>query len=126
MNSRKRLMAHDADLQRLCCYMARQERRTGGACVTNGDMEHVTAGDAGGRQSLLRRALSAGLIVPASNGGVGDRYVWQLTMAGHLCAKSAPPEIKAWRLAPKFAAAATRTAKAGAAASEGASEAGAE
>lgn len=92
-------------LTRLCCYMARQEARTGSACITIEEMSHV-ASDGNG-ENLRRHAFGAGLIEVASmiNHGVQKRSIWRLTAEGKAIARNAPDHIKAWRLAPRKVAA---------------------
>lgn len=90
----------DKDLDRLCCYMRRQERRTGMACTTLAEMNRVATD---GKGDVLRRyAQGGGLIAVASmiSCGLEKRAVWRLTEAGRRRADGAAPDAQAWRLAP--------------------------
>ena len=88
------------DLIRLCCYMARQEARTGNACVTVAEF-HRIASDGNG-DALMRLAFRGGLIKTAGRivCGLEKRAIWRLTEDGRRTAASAPPELQAWRMAP--------------------------
>jgi hypothetical protein len=85
-------------LQRLCCYIARQTARAGRPCVLTSDFRHF-----GPDADDVRTAAQAnGLIRPVSRvkSHKGTVTVWGLTPAGLSLAQSAPPAVKAWRLAP--------------------------